>query len=277
MSATPPSRLRETFARARAAGDAVLCPYITGGHPDLAATVRTLPRLAHAGAGVIEIGFPFSDPIADGPVIAAAMDRAIAAGVTTGGLLAAIRDARATVPAALVGMISISLLHAGGLERMTAALAAAGFDGLIVPDLDLDQAATIADAGRASGLGLCPLIAPTTDAARVARLAALSSGFVYLLARVGLTGERGDLPDRAELLARIEAVHRVTDTPVVVGFGISDASQAAAISELADGVIVGSALVRRMGDAGPDAPEAAAAWTAELARAIRRGRPPATA
>jgi len=259
-------RIDDIFARHRAAGTTALMPYVTGGHPTLATTRGVLRSLQDAGASIVEIGFPFSDPIADGPVIAEAMHAALLAGVTPTDLMDLVREVRPETELGLVGMVSQSIVERIGVEPFVAEAAAAGFDGLIVPDVDVVAARTVRAIADDRGLTLSMLVAPTTSPQRTEQLAGLSSGFIYLLARAGITGEQSEAP---QLARRIEALRNVTDLPVAVGFGISTPEHVRAVTETADAAIIGSALVRRMTEA--DDPIAAARrFVTELAGSLAR-------
>lgn len=223
----------------RAAGRRALVCYVTAGHPDLAASLRLLRELPAAGADVIEVGVPFSDPLADGPIIQASSQRALAQGMTLQGTLDLVAEARPTVPVVLFSYLN-PLLAAGPdvLERA----AAAGVHGVLVTDLPVG-----ADPPREAWLGEGPLefvrlVAPTTPPARMAEIARHGRGFVYLISRLGVTGVQESLP--AELPATVAALKAVCDLPVCVGFGISRPEHARAVGAVADGVVVGSALVR---------------------------------
>ena len=245
-------------------------PFVTAGYPSLASTSGLLPRLAAAGARVIEVGIPFSDPIADGPVIAESMHRALAAGCTPFKVFEAVRAARAGVDASLAAMVSHSIVARIGMASFVGQAREAGFDAMIVPDVDLDDAPALRTSCDANGMALTLLVAPTSPVERIRRITELCSGFVYALARVGITGERTDLPDIAPLVARVRAC---TERPVAVGFGISTPEHVRAVLQHADGAIVGSALVRRMReavDAGRPAEDAAERLVASLAAAVRQ-------
>ena len=234
------------FAKCRASGRPAVLPFVTAGYPNLASTAALLPRLSAVCGSIIEVGIPFSDPIADGPVIAESMHEALVAGCTPEGVFAAVRAVRAQVQCALVAMVSVSIVDRMGAERFAREAAAAGFDGLIVPDIDIEDAPALRAACDAAGITCTLLVSPTSSPERIARITALCSGFVYALARVGITGERSDAPDVAPLIARIRAT---TALPIAAGFGISTAAHVAAVTAHADGAIVGSALVRRMREA----------------------------
>lgn len=225
-------------------------PFVCGGRPTPASMADLLPALERAGATAVEIGVPFSDPIADGPVIAAAMHEALQAGVTPRAVLDAVASARARVTIPLIAMVSVSLAHRLGVASFVRDAASAGIDGVIFPDAPLEESERFTAPARESGLTASLLISPTTPPARAARIAAASSGFVYVLARAGITGEQGDGPP-AGLRERIALLRGVTDLPLACGFGVSTAGHVRAVvrDAGADAAIVGSALVRRLEDA----------------------------
>jgi len=238
------SRIDEIFQGLRADGRKALMPFICGGHPSLDATGPMIEAAQRAGASVVEVGVPYSDPIADGPVIASAMHDALAAGVTVESLFAEIAAVRERVSIGLVSMVSVSVLAGvGGPARYAAMAKQAGFDGLIVPDSPWEESKAIHDACEENGLALSLLIAPTTPNDRAIDIAKRSTGFVYLLARSGITGEQREAPQIAE---RVAALREVTDQPIACGFGIATAEHVRAVVEHADAAIVGSALVRRI-------------------------------
>ncbi len=262
-------RIRATFDAVRAEGRrAALMPYLMGGFPDAAGSRAIGMACAEHGADLLEVGIPYSDPLADGPVIHAAGSRALAAGVRTGDVLDVAGDLSEVVP--VVVMCYANLVLARGVERFADELAARGVSGLIVPDLPLEEGREVLEALDARGLALVPLVAPTTPEDRLGEIGARARGFVYTVSVLGTTGERtgvGDGP--ADVLARTRAA---TDVPVALGFGIStpdDAAGAAAAG--ADGVIVGSRLVRAAAeavDAGRDPAAAVGAVVGELAAAL---------
>ncbi len=256
-------RVDEIFTNMRAEGRKGLIPFVTAGYPTLQATAAVIGAFEEAiGPTVVEVGIPFSDPIADGPVIAASMHEALQAGITPQHVFDTVRRLRPDTGHALVAMVSASIVERMGSERFVTEAAESGFDGLIVPDLDVgEEAGPLDELAARHGLAFTLMVAPNTPAQRVAPVAGRCTGFVYVLARVGLTGERSDLPD---VSGRVQAIRRVTDRPIAVGFGISRPDQVAAATEEADAAIVGSAIVRRMGGA-TDPAAAAAALAAELA------------
>lgn len=225
----------------------LLVPYVTGGLPGWE---RAIEAIAAAGADAIEVGIPFSDPVMDGPVIQVASDRALAAGATPLGILSSLaRLDVGDVP--LVVMTYYNTVHRQGSERFAANLAEAGVAGAIVPDLPLEEVGEWADAADAAGVATVLLAAPTASDERLKRICDRSRGWVYAVGLLGVTGERAAVQRSAlEIAGRLKAI---TDKPVLVGVGVSNPEQAAEIARVADGVIVGSALVRRLLDgAGPE-------------------------
>jgi tryptophan synthase alpha chain len=224
---------------------AALMPYMMAGYPDDAAALEIGLAYVRAGADVIELGVPFSDPLADGPVIHAAGTRALAAGSTLERVLALAAQLSPSVPVVL--MCYVNPILARGTARFAAALATAGISGLIVPDLPLEEAPDVLAACEQAGLALVPLVAPTTTDERLARIGAGARGFLYIVSLVGTTGERQALSATfGPLVAR---ARRFTDVPVAVGFGIATPAQAVEAAQAgADGVIVGSRLVRAAGE-----------------------------
>lgn len=260
------NRIDEIFQGLRADGRKALMPFICGGHPSLDATGAMIEAAERAGASVVEVGIPYSDPIADGPVIASAMHEALGAGVTVEGLFAEIRAVREKVSLGLVSMVSVSIINGlGGAERYCEMAKEAGFDGLIVPDSPWEESKAIHDACEANGLVLSLLIAPSTPKDRAIDIAKRCTGFVYLIARAGLTGEQAKAPEIAE---RVAALREVTDLPIACGFGISTAEHVRAVVEHADAAIVGSALVRRVSGVQDPAGEAEG-FLRELAGGLR--------
>jgi tryptophan synthase alpha chain len=255
-----PSRIADAFA---ASGKrAALMPYLMGGFPDLASSQAAVEAAADAGADLVELGIPFSDPLADGPVIQAAGTRALQAGATVHGVLEVCSAVSGRLPILL--MVYANLVGRPGADTFALRAADAGAAGLIVPDLPFDEADEVREACDTEGLALVPLVAPTTTAERTAEIGAKARGFVYAVSLIGTTGERDELPPG--LPETVERVRAATDLPVAVGFGISTPEQAGRVADLADGVIVGSRVVRAAGEGGPRAVGEA---VAELARALR--------
>lgn len=244
MSATTSSdRVTERFAQLRASGRRALVPYITAGHPSIDATLALMAGLEEAGADVIELGVPFSDPMADGPVIQASSQQALANGMTFDGVLELIARARAGVP--IVLFTYLNPLLAAGRDALARA-ASAGAHAVLVTDLPVGADPALERWFGESPLAFIRLVAPTTPEARMSEIAHHGSGFVYLISRLGVTGMSDQLPtDLAETISRLR---RATDLPICVGFGVSRPEQARAVATLADGVAVGSAIVRAAGE-----------------------------
>ena len=245
MSGSGVERIAEAFARARADGrTAALMPYMMGGFPDLETSRRIGEAYVDAGADLIELGVPFSDPLADGPVIHAAATTALAAGVTLTDVVALGAQLGHRVPVIL--MCYVNPILARGVERFADMLRDAGISGLIVPDVPVEESGALSAACAARDLGYVPLVAPTTSPQRMTAVGEAARGFLYVVGVTGTTGERAAQGDgAAALLARARAA---TDVPVALGFGISTPEQAvAAAAAGADGVIVGSRLVRAAG------------------------------
>ncbi len=264
MSEAPPLAAR--WAELARAGRAALIPYVTAGYPDLDATAAFLAGARGAGADIVELGVPWSDPVADGPVIQASSHGALARGTTLAGVLELLGSAAPGAPPVIL-FSYLNPLLAFGAGRFAAAARRAGAAGILVVDLPVGADPAIEAELRSAGLPLVRLVAPTTTAARLALIAAASEGFVYLVARLGVTGA-GAAP-AAELGARVAAVRAVTPLPVAVGFGIGAPEQAAAAARLADGVVVGSALVERLGRQGA---ADALGWLGTLRAAMDRPR-----
>jgi tryptophan synthase alpha chain len=262
------SRIAAAFARLRGCRERALIPYLTAGDPSLEVTRRLVLEAEARGADLIELGFPFSDPLADGPVIQRAAQRALAGGVTLLGLFDAARELRHQLTVPLILMTYVNPLLAFGLEAVTKE-AAAGFDGLIVPDLPLEEAKPLESAARRAGLDLIFLVAPTSGPDRIRRIARRSRGFVYAVSLMGVTGPRAELP--ADLTDYLQSIRSVTDKPVCVGFGISHPDQVRALAPHADGLIVGSALVRLVEEGGEDAVGRVGDFVARLKAATREG------
>jgi tryptophan synthase alpha chain len=261
------AHIASAFAAARAEKRAALMPYFTLGFPTLQASPDVLAAIAGSGADLIELGVPFSDPLADGPTIQHSTQAALDGGMTTAACLeltAGLRRAGAKQPLLLMGYINPILTY--GVERYVQAAAAAGADGLIVPDLPPEEAEELEAACRANGLALIFLLAPNSTLERIRLAAAHSTGFIYLVSLTGVTGARSELP--LDLEAFIRRVRAETRLPLAVGFGISTPEQAGQVGALADGVIVGSALIAAAAKAA-DPVAAAAGFVGELSRALR--------
>ncbi|HHE72440.1 MAG TPA: tryptophan synthase subunit alpha [Chloroflexi bacterium] len=258
-------RIQRTFQTLKAQHRTALMPYLTMGFPSFESTLTLVPRLVEAGADLIELGVPFSDPLADGATIQAASQRALENGMTVRQCLSqvtALRSQGIDAPLVLMGYLNPFL--AFGLSEFAAAAAAAGVDGLIIPDLPPEEADEAQAVFDAVGLDLIFLLAPSSSPARIRMVTERSRSFIYLVSLMGVTGARGHLAPGLE--AFVHRVRAATDNPLAVGFGISTPTQAAEVARLADGVIVGSALLQNI-KAAPDAEEAAYAFI----RALREG------
>jgi len=236
------SRIEAVFAALRARGERALIPYFCAGDPSLETTGRLIEEADARGADVIEVGLPFSDPLADGPTIQRAVVRSLARGTSLFRLLPVLAEVSGRIKAPLVLMTYLNPLHRYGLEAVTRDLARAGVAGLIVPDCPVDESGPLGRAAAAAGLDLIALVAPTSGPERLRRITRASRGFVYLVPLTGITGERTELPP--DLVSLVRDLRGVTTKPVCVGFGISTPAQVAGVVRHADGAIVGSALVR---------------------------------
>lgn len=238
------NRIKAAFANAKESGHSALLPFVCAGSPELSALPRVLIALQSAGAAVVEVGFPYSDPVADGPTIAAAMHVALQEGITPTMIFDQLRSVRDQLDIGVVAMVSISIVTAmGGAEPFIKQATDAGFDGFIFPDLPLEESADYRRICADNGATMSLLISPTSPTERAIEIANASTGFTYLLARAGITGERGDVPDISE---RVRSIRSKSTTPIACGFGISTPEQVAKIVKHADGAIVGSALVRKL-------------------------------
>ena len=242
------SAIADAFARAKSEDRLAFMPFVAAGDPDLAATGAMIRTLADAGVDLIEVGVPYSDPIADGPVIQASYTRALSGGFTLGAFFRTIGELDAAGSSGtrlppLVAMVSVSIVQRVGQAAFCARAKSAGFAGLIVPDLPGDESASIAAAAGDAGLDLVQLVSPLTPPARVETVLRHCTGFVYCLSVAGTTGERDALPP--ELVAHLDRLRGKTDLPLAVGFGISRPAHVRGLHGHADGAIVGSALVRR--------------------------------
>jgi len=247
-----PSAISRAFASARVARRAAFVPFLMAGDPDLATTERIVVALAEAGADVVELGVPFSDPIADGPVNQAAAARALGAGTTLPAILASAARLQASTAVPIVLFSYCNPIVRYGAARFAEHAATSGVDGLLLVDLPPEEAER-EGLGVIAAAGIDPihLLAPTSTRERRRAVRRAGSGFVYYVSRLGVTGERATLP--AELAREVRAVRGAAKLPVAVGFGIATPSQAAAVARVADGVVVGSALVRRIGEGGSTA------------------------
>lgn len=265
------NRIQQRFIQLRAAHRKALIPFVTAGDPSLAATVPVLHALVAAGADLIELGVPFSDPMADGPVIQRSSERALARGAGLRYVLECVRAFRAgdaDTPLVLMGYLNPVEIH--GVERFAAEAAAAGVDGVLLVDLPPEEAAETRAVLNAHGLDLIALAAPTTRADRLQRMAAQAQGYLYYVSFAGVTG--ADRLAVEGLRERVGGLCAISAAPVAVGFGVKDAASAAALAAFADGVVVGSALVERLAEAKSPAQAAdiARGFLAPLRSAIDR-------
>ena len=256
-------KIAEAFTAAREEDRAALMPYLMGGFPDAETSLAVAGAYADAGADLIELGVPFSDPLADGPVIHAAATRALAAGATLENVLSICERLAGRLP--VLPMVYANMVLARGPSEFAQLLSDAGAAGVIVPDLPFEEADEIREELRGNGVALVPLVAPTTPAERRGRICERAEGFVYVVSDTSVTGERDGLPEGlAEL---VSAVRAEASVPAAVGFGIGTPEQVAAVGRIADGVIVGSRLVRAVSEADSAGPAVEA--VSEFIRAAR--------
>jgi tryptophan synthase alpha chain len=239
----------------RAERRAALIPYVTAGYPNPGTCLEALRAVERAGADIVEVGVPFSDPLADGPTIQRSTQAALKQGMTVAGVLQLVREARLTIPVVIMTYVNPVLAY--GVERFAIDARAAGVSGVLLTDLpagaDPDLERRARGGGEGKGLAVIRLVAPTTPDARLAAAVRGATGFIYLISRLGVTGVRDRVPpDLEQQVARVRAV---TSLPVAVGFGIGTGEQAAAAARVADGVVVGSALVDALADGGLPAAE----------------------
>lgn len=241
-----PSRISDTFAKLQSDHRMAFMPFITAGDPDLKTTALTIRELAARGVDLIEIGFPYSDPIADGPVIQASYTRSLSQGLQISALfntIAELTSQESNLPP-LVGMVAYAIIFRMGPEQFVKLARDSGFSGLIVPDLPADEAADMSALAARYDLDLIQLIAPTTTPERTRRVLEIARGFIYCISIAGTTGVRDELP--VELREQLKWLKSQTKLPLAVGFGISRPEQVDELRGLADGIIVGSAIVRQM-------------------------------
>lgn len=263
-TARPIAPLEAMFAANRAAGRKAIAPFVTAGDPDVATSVAVLEALARGGASLCELGVPYSDPIADGPVIQASYTRALAKGITLEHVFGVAQAAASKVTMPILAMASYSLVFRRGIDRFVADAVASGLAGFVVPDLPVEESDDLDQACRSAGLALVRLVTPTTPPERAAAIAAKSTGFLYCVSVAGVTGARTELP--AGLIDRVKWLRTQTDVPILVGFGISSPDQVKAVCEVADGAIVGSALVRLVAEQAGNGPAALAAAVERFVR-----------
>jgi len=240
------SAIDDVFAKLRAENRKALMPFVTAGDPDLEFTAAVLTELAVRGASLCEVGIPYSDPIADGPVIQASYTRALDNGIKLHSILETLRSVAPQLTAPVVTMVSYAIIYRHGLEAYADALQQRGIAGMIVPDLPVEESPQLAKVCRARNLSLVQLVTPTTPRQRALKITETSSGFLYYVSVAGITGERTELPP--DLIDRVSWLREQTPLPVCIGFGISQPEHVKLLSPVADGLIVGSAIVRRMAD-----------------------------
>ena len=255
------SRIKEAFENGKA-----FIAFVTCGDPDLETTGAVVREMVKNGADLIELGIPFSDPTAEGPVIQGANLRALNGGVTTDQIFEFVKELRRDVSVPMVFMTYANVVFSYGAERFISICREIGMDGLILPDLPYEEKEEFQPICRRFGLELISLIAPTSEN-RIARIAGEAEGFVYLVSSLGVTGMRSEI--KTDLASIVEAIRRNTEIPCAIGFGISTPEQAARMAGLADGVIVGSAIVRLIEKYGRQAPEYVGRYVKEMKDAIR--------
>ena len=248
------NRIDALFTRLKRESRPALMPFVTAGDPDLATTAEIVSEIVRRGADMVEVGIPYSDPIADGPVIAASYTRALQGGLKLSGIFQTFRTLRAEeadgplASTPIVAMVSYAIIHRQGAERFLREALTAGFDGLIVPDLPVEESDSLCRLATALDLRLIQLITPTTPRDRAVKIAESTTGFLYYVSVAGITGERRSLPP--DLAENVEWLRSRTNLPICIGFGISTPEQIRELAPVANGLIVGSALVRRLVDAG---------------------------
>jgi tryptophan synthase alpha chain len=263
------NRIERVFAALRARGERALVPYFTAGDPSLGATRALVAEAARRGADLIELGIPFSDPLADGPVVQRATQRALSSGVTLPRVIELVREIRADVATPIVFLTYYNPVLAFGLQAFCRAAVDAGVDGLIVADLPPEEAGPLRAEAVPAGLDLIHFVAPTTPAPRMRKIARATGSFIYMVSLTGVTGVRAELPP--DLDEHLRTLRGVTTKPVCVGFGIANPAQAALAGRHADGVIVGSAIVNLVEQHGasPDLPARVGEFIAALKAGLR--------
>jgi tryptophan synthase alpha chain len=261
-----------TFQRLRQRNQKAFVPFLTAGDPNLSATAELANALAKSGAHIVEIGFPYSDPIGDGPIIQASYTRALQSGLRLDDVFTTTSKLRLDIP--LVAMVSYSLIQRMGDAAFVERAQRSGFSGAIVPDLPFDESAELERIAAKSDFKLIQLVTPTTPRERAVAIAKRSTGFVYCVSVTGITGERDQLPE--EVLAQLAILRGQTSLPLCVGFGISKPEHVAMLRNAADGIIVGSALVRKLEDAARRPVAEVVASVAELAASLSAALIPAS-
>ena len=255
------SKIQKAFAEGK-----VFIPFITCGDPDLDTTERAVREMVKNGAGLIELGIPFSDPTAEGPVIQSANVRALNAGTTTDKIFAMVRRLREDIDIPMVFMTYANVVFSCGAEKFISNCAQHGIDGLILPDLPFEEKEEFLPLCHQFGVDLISLIAPTSEH-RIAMIAREAEGFLYIVSSLGVTGTRSEIT--TDLGAMVSLVRQNTSIPCAVGFGISNPEQAAKMAAISDGAIVGSAIVKMLEKYGQDAPEHIGAFVREMSGAVR--------
>lgn len=244
------SAIDDKFQELKAAGKKAFIPFVTAGDPSLALTQQVIKALDKAGCAIGEVGIPYSDPIADGPVIQASYTRALDAGVKLNDIFDSIRAIKSEISLPLVSMVSYSIIHRMGVAKYLDSAIASGFAGAIVPDLLVEEGDALRAACVERDFSLIHLVTPTTPQERMLEIAANSTGFIYFVSVTGITGERNALPD--DLLEKVQWLRERTSVPICIGFGISKVEHVKLLSPVADGLIVGSAIVRRCAESNSD-------------------------
>lgn len=266
-------RIESTFQRLRQANKKALIAYLMAGDPNLAATERLVLEIEQAGADIVELGVPFSDPIADGPVIQLAAERALRSGTSLRKILVMMKSLRTKTQIPIVLMVYYNSIYAMGLETFCREAAFAGIDGLIVPDMPPDEAGPLKAPAAAAGLRLIFLLAPTSTTQRRTYVAKESQGFLYYVSLTGITGAQ--IQNMNEVGTNVQKIKKITKTPVAVGFGVSTSEDAARVSAMADGVIVGSAIVKQIvtHQQDPDMPAKVGIFVGSLKAAMKQTAP----
>lgn len=236
------SRIAEKFAELKKDKKKALITFITAGDPDLAMTGELIPAMEKSGADIIELGVPFSDPMADGPTIQKASERALAAGTTLASILEMVKMVRSRTQVPIILMGYYNPVYRYGVDRFVADAVNSGIDGVLLVDLPPEEAGAFRESASAKGLDVIFLLAPTSDDNRIEKVSRIGSGFIYYVSVTGVTGARASVD--ASVFSSVERIMNQVDLPVAVGFGISDPAQAALVAGFADGVVVGSALVK---------------------------------
>ncbi len=238
------NRIEKRFSDLKQRNETAFIPFITAGDPSLQATESIITQLDKKGADVIELGFPFSDPIADGPVIQASYNRALGNGFKINNIFDSIKNIRKESEIPIVAMVSYSIVYRVGYDKFIEQAKQAGIDGATIPDMPVEEATEVFDVGAKNDFKIVCFAAPTTTPKRIDIITAKTQGFLYYIAVVGITGARATLPD--DISENIKRLKAKTDCPIAAGFGVSTYEQAATVGKIADGVIVGSAIVKQI-------------------------------